>query len=66
MPSSSDQSPNHERPAIDLSSYYQEEFSRARLASDKNKESRRSRGKDWHEVENVNKERAARNVPKEL
>ena len=66
MPSSSDQSPNHERPAIDLSSYYQEEFSKARLNSDKNKESRRSRGRDWREGENVNKERASRSAPKEL
>lgn len=66
MPSSSDQSPNYERPAFDFNSYYQEEFSRARLARDKKKESRRSRGKDWHEEEDVNKEGASRSVPKEL
>lgn len=65
MPSSSDQSPNYERPAFDLSSYYQEEFSKARLAREKKKESRRSRGKDWHEGEDVNKERASQSVPKE-
>lgn len=66
MPSSTDQSPNYERPAFDLSSYCQEEFTKARLASNKNKESRRLRGKDRHEGENVNKERASRSVPKEL
>jgi hypothetical protein len=66
MPSSSDQNPPKERSAFDLNPYYQEEFSKARLAGDKSKNSRRSRGKDWHEGENVNKERASRSVPKEL
>lgn len=66
MPSSSDQSPNQERPAFDFNSFYQEEFSKARLASERNKDSRRLRGKDWHNGENVNKERASRSVPKEL
>ena len=65
MPSSSDQSPNYERPAFDFNLHYQEEFTKARLARDKKKESRRSRGKDWHEGEDVNKERAPKSVPKE-
>jgi hypothetical protein len=65
MPSSSDQTPPKERSAYDINPYYQEEFLKARLAGDKSKHSRRSR-EDWHEGENVNKERASRSVPKEL